>query len=57
MNEQTLFLIKTYLSHLILERVDISVVCEGWVEIGTDSYIDPTSSLDQGTLCYLQEPT
>ena len=33
------------------------MVCERWVETGTDCYIDPTSSLDHSTLCYLQEPT
>ena len=31
MNEGT-HLIKIYLSHFILERVDVSVVCERWVE-------------------------
>ena len=57
MNERTHFFIKIYLSHFILERVDVSVVCERWVETGTDSYIDPTSSLNHSTLYYLQEPT
>ncbi len=32
MNERTHFFIKMYLSHFILERVDVSVVCERWVE-------------------------
>ena len=32
MNEWTHFFIKIYLSHFILERVDVSVVCERWVE-------------------------
>ena len=32
MNERTHFFIKIYLSHFILKRVDVSVVCEGWVE-------------------------
>ena len=32
MNERTDFFIKIYLSHFILERVDISVVCERWVK-------------------------
>ena len=32
MNEWTHFFIKVYLSHFILKRVDISVVCERWVE-------------------------
>ena len=32
MNERTHFFIKIYLSHFILERVDVSVVCERWVE-------------------------
>ena len=32
MNERTDFFIKIYLSHFILERVDVSVVCERWVE-------------------------
>ena len=33
MNEQTHFFIKNiYLSHFILKRVDVSVVCERWVE-------------------------
>ena len=31
MNERTHFFIKIYLSHFILERVDVSVVCERWV--------------------------
>ena len=57
MNEQTHFFIKIYLSHFILERVDVSVVCERWVETGTDCYIDPTSAFDHTTLCYLQEHT
>ena len=35
-----------YLSHYILERVDVSIVCERWVETGTDRYIDPTSTPD-----------
>ena len=57
MNERTHFFIKIYLPHFILERVDISVVCERWVQSGTDSYIHPTSSLEHNTLCHLQEPT
>ena len=57
MNERTHFFIKKiYISHFILERVDVSVVCERWVETGTACYIDQTSSLDHSTLCYLQEP-
>ena len=32
MNERTHFFIKIYLSHFIIERVDVSVVCEKWVE-------------------------
>ena len=32
MNERTHFFIKIYLSHFIFERVDVSVVCERWVE-------------------------
>ena len=32
MNERTHFFIKIYLSHFILEWVDVSVVCERWVE-------------------------
>ena len=31
-NERTHFFIKIYLSHFILERLDVSVVCERWVE-------------------------
>ena len=42
MNERTHFFINVYLSHFILERVDVSVVCERWVETGTDYYIDST---------------
>ena len=57
MNEQTHFFIKIYFSHFILKRVNVSVVYERWVETGTDCYIDPTSSPDHSTLCYLQEPT
>ena len=43
-----------YLSHFIL---NVSVLCERWEETGTNCYIDPTSSLDHSTLCYLQELT
>ena len=57
MNEITHFFIKIYLSHFILETVDVSVVCKRWVKIGTECYIDPTTSLDHSTQCYLQEPT
>ena len=32
MNERTHFFIKIYLSHFILERVDVSEMCERWVE-------------------------
>ena len=32
MNERTYFFVKIYLSHFILERVDVSVVCERCVE-------------------------
>ena len=32
MNERTHFFIKIYLSHFILERVDVSMVCEKWLE-------------------------
>ena len=46
MNEQTHFFIKIYLSDFILERVDVSMVCERWVETRTGCYIDPTSSFD-----------
>ena len=35
-----------YLSHFIL---DVSVVCERWVETETYSYIDPTFSLDHSS--------
>ena len=35
-----------YLSHFIL---DVSVVCERWVETVTDCYIDPTSSPDHSS--------
>ena len=57
MNERTHLFIKIYLSHFILERVDVSVVCERWVKTGTDCYIEPTSYLDHSTLCYLSQPT
>ena len=58
-NERTnTLLYKKYVSlTLYSERIDVSVVCERWVKTGTDGYIDPTSSLDHSTLCYLQEPT
>ena len=57
-NERTNTLLykNIYLSHFILER-DVSVVSERWVETRTDCYIDPNSSLDHSTLCYLQEAT
>ena len=32
MNERTHFFIKIYLSHFILERIVVSVVCERWME-------------------------
>ena len=35
MNERTYLFLKIYLSHFILERVDVSVVCEKWVETYT----------------------
>ena len=57
MNERTLFFKKIYLSLNFLERLDVSVVCERWVETGTDCYNDLTSSLDHCMLRYLQEPT
>ena len=43
-NERTnTFLYKNmYPSHFILERMDVSVISERWVETGTDCYIDPT---------------
>ena len=41
-DERTHFFTKIYLSHFIF---DVSVVCERWVETGTDFYIDPSSSL------------
>ena len=49
MNERIHFFTKIYLSHFILERVDVSVVCERWVETGTDCYINPSSSLDHSS--------
>ena len=39
----TIFYKNMYLSHFIL---DVSVVCERWVETWTDCYTDPTSSPD-----------
>ena len=48
---------RTHFSHFILERVDVSEVCERWVETGTDCYGDQTSSLNHSTLCCLHEPT
>ena len=53
-NERTHFFVKIYISHFILERADISVVCERLVDTRTDCYINTTSSLDHSTLCYLQ---
>ena len=32
MNERTHFFIKIYISHFILERADVSMMCERWVE-------------------------
>ena len=37
----TLLYKNMYLSHFIHERVDVSVVCERWVETRTGCYIDP----------------
>ena len=47
-NERTNTLLykNIYLSHFIL---DISVVCERWVESGTDCYTDPNSSSDHSS--------
>ena len=46
-NERTNTLLykNMHLSHFLLERVNVSVVCERWVETGTDRYIDPNSSV------------
>ena len=50
MNEWIHFFIKNmHISHFILERVNVSVVCERWVETGTDCYIDPNSSVDHSS--------
>ena len=42
----TLLYKNMYLSHFILQRVDVSTVCERWVETGTDCYIDPNYSVN-----------
>ena len=45
MNERTHFFIKIYLSHFILERVEVGCVCERWVGDGDRlQHIDPSSS-------------
>ena len=56
MNEQTHFFIKIYLLHFILERVDVSVVSERWVETGTDCYIDPTFLLTIACCVFFKNP-
>ena len=49
-NETHLFIKNTYPPpHFILERVDVSVVCERWVETRADCYIDPNSSFDHSS--------
>ena len=48
----TLLYKNMYLTHFILEMVDVFVVCERRVETGTDCYIDPSFSLDHSMLCY-----
>ena len=56
MNERTHFFTKIYLSHFILERVDVYVECERWVETGSSLDHSSTSStswlglLNQGSL-------
>ena len=49
--KNTLLYKNMYLTHFILERIDVSVVCERWVETGTDCYIDPTSFPDHSSTC------
>ena len=46
MNERTYFFITIYLSHFILERVGVSVVCErdGWRDIYSERRLLPISS-------------
>ena len=46
MNVRTHFFTNIYLSLFIL---DVSVLCERWVETGIDYYIDPNSSLDHNS--------
>ena len=42
--------LKNYISLTLYSRkVDVSVVCERWMETGTDCYIDPNSSLDHSS--------
>ena len=50
MNERIHFFIKIYLSHFILERVDVSVVCERWVDryILRELLLPISSSRSQG---------
>ena len=54
-NERTNTLLykNIYISHFILI---VSVVCERWVETGTDRYIDPTSSPDHSSTFFLILP-
>ena len=56
MNERTHFFIKIKISHFILERADVSVVCvrDNWRQ-GQTAIHDPSSSLNHSTLCYRQE--
>ena len=51
MNERTRFFIKIYLSHFILERVDVGCVW-GELETGTDCYILTQSSSDHSSTSF-----
>ena len=56
MNERTHFLIKIYLSHFILERVDVACNVRGELETGTDCYILTQSSSDHSTTSFSSWP-
>ena len=48
-NERTHFFIKICISHTLFSKGLIFLLCERWVETGTDCYIDPSFSPDHSS--------
>ena len=51
-NKRIHFFTKIYNCQTLFSKGLMSVVCEGWVETGADSYIDPCSSLDHSSTSF-----